>query len=343
MEEVSRWLPSVVLAVGCLGIAQALFLSGYLFTLKTGTRRANIFLGFVLLGLTIRIGKAVVLEFAGLDAWIRNFGLSGFLIAGPFLWFYGRALLRKEKEFSNREWLHLLPFVLAAAFCFVIPNNGSTLSRLFYVAIQTHLGAYLALCWILISRESGRSPADVVSWFRVITTGVTLILVLYVGIYLRFVPMYMLGATAFTLLIYIFSFVLLKKHLFVLEKYAGSAVDRNESQRILGSIETLFATEQPYLSSRITLIEVAKRLSVAPRTLSQVINENKQTNFSEFVNAYRIEQAKAILADPDSKNKKIATIAFESGFGNVTSFNVEFKSRLGQTPSQYRKLFVPAN
>ncbi len=91
-----------------------------------------------------------------------------------------------------------------------------------------------------------------------------------------------------------------------------------------------------------TLKAIAAQLDVKPRILSQAINENEQMNFSEFVNHYRIERAKELLMAPARKQDKIATIAFDCGFGNVTSFNVEFKSRVKLTPSQFRKQHAAA-
>ncbi len=342
MESIDQLLPSVLLAIGCLGIAQSLFLSTYLLTLKSGNTKANKFLAFVLLGLTIRIGKAVVLNFVYVGPWIRNLGLSGLLIVGPFLWLYGRALLQKENDFGVKDYWQLIPFFLYVAFSPVIPNRGDSVSVLMYAMIHAHWGIYLGLSWWLVLKKLRIGDRRLASWYRIVVIGVTLIFAMYVGIFLRIVPFYVLGATSFSFLIYLFSFVLLKKHVFVLEKYAGSSLDGIESLRIIKQLRSYFAAEHPYLNSRISLKAVAEQLEVNPRTLSQVINENDDSNFSDFVNSYRIETAKALLVSPASKDDKIATIAFESGFGNVTSFNVEFKSRVKVTPSQFRKQFTLA-
>jgi AraC-like DNA-binding protein len=84
---------------------------------------------------------------------------------------------------------------------------------------------------------------------------------------------------------------------------------------------------------------VAENLSASPREVSQVINEGAQMNFAEFVNHYRIAKAKALLAEPGYLREKIETIAYDCGFGNVTSFNLAFKAETMMTPSQYRNQF----
>ena len=72
------------MVLGCLGIVQALFLAIYLFTLKTGSRQANVFLGLMLLGLTLRIGKAVIFNYTFVPPWPRNAGYLGISGCRPF-------------------------------------------------------------------------------------------------------------------------------------------------------------------------------------------------------------------------------------------------------------------
>lgn len=328
---------STILVLGFLGIAQAVFLTVYLLTLKTGNRRAHVLLGIVLLGLTIRIGKAVVLNHISLSPWLRNLGISGFLLVGPALWYYGRVLFDKGQTFSSSHYLHLLPFLLFAALSAFIPNNGSTASALVYTATLLHLAGYLALSWELRYRVRHLVRGELVQWYSNLLTGITLILVLYAGIFTGLVPLYLMGATAFTFLIYLFSYLFLKKHHFALEKYARSDVRLDEAKALVQQVNALFKAELPYLNPDTSLDAVAAMLEVKPRMLSQAINEIEQKNFSEFVNAHRIVHAASLLLHPARKQDKIATIAFDSGFGNLTSFNTAFKSRFNLTPSQYRK------
>lgn len=334
--------PNIALVLGCLGIAQALFLIVYLLTLKTGNRKANILLGVVLLGLTIRIGKAVIYNYTYVAPWPRNLGISGFLLAGPFLWFYGKALLEKANDFPATNYLHLIPFVLFLLFSPIIPNNGDLVSLVLYALVQLHLAVYLGFAWWLLYRSKQHDRNRLAPWYRNIAIGVTLIWILYAGIFVGLVPFYLLGATSFSFLIYLFSFLFLKKHHFVLEKYATSSVGLAESKKLVQQVRHLFDTEETYLNHRTSLNLIAEKLAVKPRLLSQAINESEQVNFSEFVNQYRIEQAKRLLVDPARKQDKIATIAFDSGFGNLTSFNVAFKARVKMTPSQYRRQFATA-
>ena len=328
---------SIILVLSCLGIAQALFLCSYLFSLKKGNKKAHAFLALLILGLTIRIGKSVLNEYIHLEAWQRNLGLAGILLVGPSLWLYGRTVLFQAKIAVKNSFPHFIPYILFSLFCFAIPNRFDTLSLGIYYVVFAHLLVYLILAILLGFQSKDHSQKTVLSWYRNLVIGVAIIWVFYIGNVSGFIPFYIGGAICYTFLVYIFSFLLLKKHSFQLEKYQGQPLNKNVSTALMESLEGLFQDESIYLNQQITLSQVALAIGTTPKTLSRLINETTGRNFSEFVNSYRIEKAKALLASPVSKNEKIASIAYDSGFNNVTSFNLAFKAETRLTPSQFRK------
>ncbi|SHI91407.1 helix-turn-helix domain-containing protein [Aquimarina spongiae] len=334
-------LEGVVLVLSCLGVIQAMFLCFYLFTVKKGNRKANQFLAFVLLGLTIRIGKSIFHNYIEVDPRIRNMAIAAILAVGPFLWFYGKALFEKQ-PISKKHYWHLLPFGLFLVFSPIIPNRGDVASYIAYSLVFVHLGVYLGVCWKYISEIKEETEVKLLKWYRNITIGVSVTWALYVGILLRWIPFYILGAISFSFLMYLFTFLLLKKHVFALEKYSSSTMDRATSRNTLERLKHMLEEEELFLKSETSLQSVAKLLEITPRALSQVINENEHKNFSEFINHYRIKKAKSLLTDVQYANEKIATIAYDCGFGNVTSFNLAFKSETQITPSQYRNQYKVA-
>jgi AraC-like DNA-binding protein len=60
-------------------------------------------------------------------------------------------------------------------------------------------------------------------------------------------------------------------------------------------------------------------------------------NFNAFLNHYRIEDARAALADPGKKDAPILTIAMDAGFQSIGPFNRAFKADTGLTPSEFRR------
>jgi AraC-like DNA-binding protein len=325
----------VILVLSCLGVIQALFLCVYLFSLRD--RRSNLLLAFLLLSLTVRIGKSVVYVYLDLDPRIRNLAIATILATGPLLWLYGKALLEKQ-AFSPRRYLHLVPFALYALLSPIIPNDGSPLSRILYPSVLLHQTVYLILSWHYLFNVPAGTRLK--SWYRNIVLGVSIVLLVYGGVYLGWIPFYILGAVFFSLLVYIFSYMLLKRHVFALEKYSSSAIGRTTARQLVGQVKDLFEQQAAYLDRALTLKRAAEQLSVNARDLSQAINEQEGKNFAEFVNQYRIAKAKTMLADSAYAQEKVASIAYDCGFGTVTSFNVAFKAATQMTPTQYREQFA---
>jgi len=122
-------------------------------------------------------------------------------------------------------------------------------------------------------------------------------------------------------------------------KYEKSPLTLQTKNEILSKLEKIMIQEKLFLNSSLNLGEVAKKLSVMPRYLSQVINELKDQNFYDFVNIYRIEEAKKILSDPSHNEEKILAVLFDCGFNSKSVFNTVFKKNTGITPSEYRRKY----
>jgi AraC-like DNA-binding protein len=96
----------------------------------------------------------------------------------------------------------------------------------------------------------------------------------------------------------------------------------------------LMADEQPWLEPELTLTELAHRLRTHPALLSKVINAGCGQNFNDFVNTYRVDEARRKLADARFAHYSLVGVALESGFNSKSTFNRVFKKLLGQAPSE---------
>lgn len=107
--------------------------------------------------------------------------------------------------------------------------------------------------------------------------------------------------------------------------------EANEIDKLL--IEKLNTTDL-YLEADLTLHKLAEIIDVKPNNLSQVINQVHGRNFNEFINLYRLKEAKRLLTET---YLKIEAVAYDSGFNSLSTFNTFFKKEVGITPSKYRK------
>ena len=94
-----------------------------------------------------------------------------------------------------------------------------------------------------------------------------------------------------------------------------------------------------YREEGLTVAALAAKVGVPEHQLRRLINrELGFRNFSAFLNARRMEDAKAKLADPAHAKDQIIQIALDLGYGSVAPFNRAFKAETGATPTEYRRL-----
>ncbi len=118
-------------------------------------------------------------------------------------------------------------------------------------------------------------------------------------------------------------------------------IPEQQSERYLQKLMNYMSSEKPYLTSTLTLKELSDRLEINPRILSKIINEKKNQNFFDFINRYRIEDAKMILSNPAKKKMTILEVLYGVGFNSKSVFNTTFKKYSGVTPTEYRKKYLP--
>lgn len=121
------------------------------------------------------------------------------------------------------------------------------------------------------------------------------------------------------------------------ERYKGSQLSEEKSREYLRMLLENMEMQKSFTDPKLTLPLLASQLSINSRYLSQVINENLGQNFYDFVNGYRIAEAKMRLMDPEKDKYTIEAIAFEVGFNSKAAFYSTFKKQTKMTPSQFRE------
>ncbi|MFN5418342.1 MAG: helix-turn-helix domain-containing protein [Flavobacteriia bacterium] len=120
-------------------------------------------------------------------------------------------------------------------------------------------------------------------------------------------------------------------------KYTSSSLDEIQKEELLEKLLALMDEKKPFLNPDITLALVAEELEVYPRYVSQIINEKFEKNFYNFINEYRVKEARILLINKAYENYSIEGIANSVGFNSKSSFNTFFKKITGITPSYFRE------
>lgn len=86
----------------------------------------------------------------------------------------------------------------------------------------------------------------------------------------------------------------------------------------------------------LTPDQIAREIGVSSRTLARVFAANNETVMRRVFDE-RLRQAARLLAAPESAHRSVTDIAFACGFNDVSHFGRTFASKMGVTPSQWRR------
>ncbi len=98
----------------------------------------------------------------------------------------------------------------------------------------------------------------------------------------------------------------------------------------------LFEVTKIYRHTDLRITTVSSSLNTNRTYVSRLINDEFGINFNEYVNIYRIQEAKQLLSSKDNMAYTMEYIAEKSGFGSVASFSRVFKEFERITPGKYR-------
>lgn len=121
------------------------------------------------------------------------------------------------------------------------------------------------------------------------------------------------------------------------DRYKHSGLKKKEAEGYAKELLDYMEKDRPYLNGKLSLKEVAEYFDISVNHLSQVINEQLGKSFFDFVNEYRVEEVKKLMAESKHEQFTLLAVAYDSGFNSKSSFNSIFKKMTGFTPSEYLK------
>ncbi len=120
------------------------------------------------------------------------------------------------------------------------------------------------------------------------------------------------------------------------ENKASSPIEFTILQKVISEVKTLIETEELYQKSDLKITELAEKLNTNRTYISNAINANSGCTFNSYINKYRIEKAKSLLASATNNPYSLEHIASLCGFANLHTFIRVFKETENTTPGKYR-------
>lgn len=119
-------------------------------------------------------------------------------------------------------------------------------------------------------------------------------------------------------------------------KYESSHLSDTRAKEIESVLLRHVLENQSFLNPDLKINELASDIDCSAHQLSQVINQNLNQSYYEFINSYRINAVKECMGDPKYNRFTLLAIAQQCGFSSKTSFYRAFKKLTGQSPQEYQ-------
>ena len=303
-------------------------------------------------------------------------GQSFEFLLGPSLYFYVKSMAYRDFSLRKMHVFHLIPFflhgiVLMMTFHFhsaevkraLLMNRPLIITPVEFIVIESaiyiHFIVYGIISLIVLKEyrlELKKTFSSIqyiqLTWLKGLTLGFSAI---WVSSYINFLLLVTIHQTLIPGSVHIFAIFLfanivvykgLKQPLIfsgiekdsMKPKYAKTPLPESEMDHYIDRLLAYMESEKPYLDSSLTINDLADKLSIPSHYISQVINTRLNQNFYNFVNGYRIEESKRVLAEQSKHKKTVLEVLYEAGFNSKSAFNNVFKKHTGMTPREFIRI-----
>lgn len=291
--------------------------------------------------------------------------LISFSLYGPLIYFYIRKIV-EGREIRFRDLFHFIPFLLTF-FCYgsyyllkpstklKVVNEGDILDYIYYfphhssllIIIMTVYCAYVFIKYKKSFNDDKQLKIWLLFMFITFSIFIATIGVYYILLYFEIVAIEIdyIAATTMALSIGIATYYTIRypeiingksmQDTIPFVKYQRTRLTEDFAAEMKIELSKVMDEKKPYLNSDLRLEKLADMLNVSRNQASQIINDQFDTNFFDFINAYRISEAEKLMF----KNKRVTIedILYQSGFNNKVSFYKAFKKIHNMTPREFSK------
>jgi len=121
-------------------------------------------------------------------------------------------------------------------------------------------------------------------------------------------------------------------------KGEGTEINTEEKRRLdvlHAKIKSLMVEKKIYTDPSLSLTNLAEMAGSNRRYVSEAINKAAHMNLNDYINFYRINEAKKLIAEGEDS---LSDVQYSCGFNSRTTFYTAFKKFTSMTPSEFRKL-----
>lgn len=361
---------NLIFIMNIISVFLLIFFSIFLVTRKKQSRLSNFLLaGFLFINSIPFLFNIIYSLDLKIFRFLPTLFLSFFnldFLMGPLIYFYTKSVAIKDFRLRKKDWPHLLPVIVFNLYLLfsIILKQTTGVPQSFIrweitaALLASHILLVIYACLsVRVLRQFTAAIKNVYSytekinlnWLRFVLVGFGIIwLMIIVNCLAQImwetpIPSLndIISAVNFVVSIIIIYYGLTWPKLFTgiesKSKYEGSTLTSENAKLYTNRLKVFMETEKPHLTPSITINELSEKLSIPAKHLSQLVNEQFQQNFFDFINSYRIKEAKRYLVKQSRRNLNISQILYEVGFNSKATFNRAFSRHVGMSPKEFRK------
>ncbi|HKJ15718.1 MAG TPA: helix-turn-helix domain-containing protein [Xanthomonadales bacterium] len=283
------------------------------------------------------------------------------MLIAPLTFRYVQAFLRIEHPMKWR-WIALPPLAGAAWILLFgyVPGAGSTLGLtplsqtvLLYTFFWLMTAWFAFRSWLAIRDVQSTQPARFeqspwhAAWLRTLMAGLVFysaldmaltLSLLYLGNYPAWAGL--VSAMTLSALLYSIGLLvvmpggLLARAPWPGKRYQKAEIPGDVARELGRELEEVMKTQQPWLEESLDQQRLALMLGISPHQLSQLLNQHLGESFADFINRYRVDEAKRLLAEAGA-SRTVMDIGLEAGFASNATFYRAFRKHAGMTPREF--------
>lgn len=345
--------------------------SGLVLFSRPGRTRSDIIMAFWMLAIGFELFHMLI--DLNQNPWFRftsNFSFIS-LTFGPFLYLYVKYRLNEDRRFNSLELVHFLPYLVLSLIHLIFftgkPmksvdydfSNGFfllSITKIFLLFLSLIVYSYLVIRILIRHQKSIKDTYSFSSW-KITFTWLKYITIVFILTYFSLIVFFLLDndnslgfsshyipAIGLTIISFSLTYYILMQPAFSFVDGSGRAeslnatgLDQKRMIALKSNLLSFLENDKPFLEPELSIQQLADKAGIPRHYLTFLINEELHKNFFSFINEYRVEEAKNLLADPQYHDDTVLSIGLNSGFNSKSSFNAIFKQYTTLTPTEYRK------
>ncbi len=282
---------------------------------------------------------------------------------GPLLYLYVLSFIRNKQKFHYFDIVNFIPLmivtIIVLPYAFAPIETKKEIVSMFLVQedfkfLQILISAVAAVAvpifYISLSiwQIWVRRPSENIAYRPLLLLISLLIIWLFLGVVgvagaVTFSPRLLVLDNIIISMIIISFFLVSNKFPYLMQygtipprkKYAKSYLARINRRNIDGQLRIIMEEEKLFCDEDLSLGRLSDVLGLTKNQLSQFLNTYHKKNFNNYVNDFRINEAKKIMLE--EPKRQIISIAFAVGFNSYSAFHSTFKKKTGVTPADFRR------